>query len=175
MVWNWQRWLFEPRCPRSDETPAGAGSAQRGFLPECLRAVARRMQPARVAEVSPADLALRGVTATQYVERYGGYGKCRDIGNIQWQIAISPPDPFRATPENGPLPLEQTRSGRPMRWHTSKSSTRSRPEEGTPMQAVQTGQIPRKSQTQRKLPRQKQKLKHGKRKVKQKKKTSSDR
>ena len=31
----------------------------------------------------------RGVTATQYVERYGGYGRCRDMGNIMWQVALA--------------------------------------------------------------------------------------
>ena len=30
----------------------------------------------------------RGVTATQYVERFGGYGRTRDIGFITWQVAL---------------------------------------------------------------------------------------
>ena len=29
-----------------------------------------------------------GVTATQYVERYGGYGRCRGIRDIMWQVAL---------------------------------------------------------------------------------------
>lgn len=50
--------------------------------------MARRMQPARIAEAAPADLAPRGVTATTYLERYGGYGKCRDLGHIAWQVGM---------------------------------------------------------------------------------------
>ena len=58
------------------------------FFNAVLCAMARRMQPARISEASPQELATRGVTATQYVERYGGYGRCRDIGNIMWQVAL---------------------------------------------------------------------------------------
>lgn len=58
------------------------------FFNAVFCAMARRMQPARVAEATPQELAVRGVTATQYVERYGGYGRCRDIGNIMWQVAL---------------------------------------------------------------------------------------
>eukprot|EP00435_Cladocopium_sp_Y103_P026094 s726_g6.t1 len=59
------------------------------YFNSIFTAMARRMQPARVAEAAPAELAARGVTATQYVERYGGYGRCRDIGNIMWQVALA--------------------------------------------------------------------------------------
>jgi hypothetical protein len=59
------------------------------FFNSIFSAMSRRMQLARVAEVSPAELAQRGVTATQYVERYGGYGRCRDMGNIMWQVALA--------------------------------------------------------------------------------------
>lgn len=34
------------------------------------------------------ELLSRVITATRYVERYGGYGKCRDIGQIMWQVSI---------------------------------------------------------------------------------------
>eukprot|EP00438_Fugacium_kawagutii_P026890 Skav209536 [mRNA] locus=scaffold2497:55771:60994:- [translate_table: standard] len=50
--------------------------------------MARRMQPARSAEASPMDLALRGVTPTAYVERYGGYSRTRDLGCLMWQVAM---------------------------------------------------------------------------------------
>lgn len=34
------------------------------------------------------DLALRGVTPTAYVERYGGYSRTRDLGCLMWQVAM---------------------------------------------------------------------------------------
>ena len=58
------------------------------FFNSVYSAMARRMQPARPSNCPPAELALRGVTATQYTERYGGYGRCRDIGNIMWQVSL---------------------------------------------------------------------------------------
>lgn len=64
-------------------------SLQRGsFFNSIFVQMARRMQPARIAEAAPADLAPRGVTATTYLERYGGYGKCRDLGHIAWQVGM---------------------------------------------------------------------------------------
>lgn len=31
----------------------------------------------------------RGVTPSQYLERFGGYGRVRDIGFIQWQLSLA--------------------------------------------------------------------------------------
>lgn len=39
------------------------------------------------AEVELSALRDRGVTPTQYLERYGGYGRTRDVGMIIWQVA----------------------------------------------------------------------------------------
>eukprot|EP00435_Cladocopium_sp_Y103_P055503 s1300_g18.t1 len=58
------------------------------FYLSVLQAMARRMQPARVAEQSPQELAARGVVPTAYVERYGGYGRSRELGSLMWQVAI---------------------------------------------------------------------------------------
>ena len=64
-------------------------SMQRGtFFSSIYVQMARRMQPARVAEAAPGDLVARGVTATSYLERYGGYGRCRDLGHIAWQVGM---------------------------------------------------------------------------------------
>lgn len=62
---------------------------QRGtFFQAVLQAMARRMQPTRVSEQSPAELSARGITPTPYVERYGGYGRVKDIGCFQWQVSL---------------------------------------------------------------------------------------
>ena len=59
------------------------------FFQMIFQQMARRMQPALSAELTPKQLADRGVTATQYLERFGGYGKVRDIGQIAWQVGIA--------------------------------------------------------------------------------------
>ena len=65
-------------------------AAQKGiFYTSILQAMARRMNPSMSSNATrPMELLSRGVTATRYVERYGGYGKCRDIGQIMWQVSI---------------------------------------------------------------------------------------
>lgn len=64
-------------------------AAHRGsFFQSVLQSMARRMQPARSADQSPLELAQRGVTPTGYVERFGGYGRNKDIGCLQWQVAM---------------------------------------------------------------------------------------
>ena len=64
-------------------------AAQRGtFFQSVLQSMARRMQPARPAEQSPQELALRGVVPTSYLERFGGYGRARDLGCLQWQVMM---------------------------------------------------------------------------------------
>eukprot|EP00435_Cladocopium_sp_Y103_P041190 s587_g11.t1 len=56
------------------------------FFQSVLCQMARRMQPTMPANASPADLLARGVTGTQYLERYGGYGKHRELGTLQFQV-----------------------------------------------------------------------------------------
>ena len=64
-------------------------SLHRGtFFNAVFTAMARRMQPAQPADMSPAELGQRGVRASLYVERFGGYGKTRDLGQIMWQVAL---------------------------------------------------------------------------------------
>lgn len=58
------------------------------FFNSVLQSMSRRMYPSQNPEVDLATLRDRGVTPTQYLERYGGYGKVRDIGMIQWQVAL---------------------------------------------------------------------------------------
>ena len=58
------------------------------FFLSVMQSMARRMQPGRLAETDMADLRSRGVTATQYLERFGGFGRTRDLGFIIWQVAL---------------------------------------------------------------------------------------
>lgn len=59
------------------------------FFTSVLQSMSRRMYPSQNPDADLATLRDRGVTPTQYLERYGGYGKVRDIGMIQWQIALA--------------------------------------------------------------------------------------
>ena len=59
------------------------------FFQAILQQMARRMHPSMLAEVEMTELRNRGVTPCQYLERFGGFGKCRDIGFIVWQLAIA--------------------------------------------------------------------------------------
>ncbi len=62
---------------------------QRGtFFASALQSMSRRMQPSTSADQTPAELMQRGVCSTRYMERYGGFGRCRDIGSIMWQICL---------------------------------------------------------------------------------------
>ena len=59
------------------------------FFNATYQQMSRRMYPALPADMSPLDLAQRGVTACQYLERFGGFGKTRDLGQVAWQIALA--------------------------------------------------------------------------------------
>eukprot|EP00435_Cladocopium_sp_Y103_P030172 s243_g7.t1 len=58
------------------------------FFSAILQNMAGRMQPAQVAEQSPLELKARGIIPTAYVERYGGYGRNRELGSLMWQVAL---------------------------------------------------------------------------------------
>ena len=62
-------------------------AAQRGsFFNSVLHSMSRRMQPTLPAEGTPLELFQKGVNGTRYLERFGGYGRHRDLGQIQWQV-----------------------------------------------------------------------------------------
>eukprot|EP00435_Cladocopium_sp_Y103_P018207 s233_g4.t1 len=64
-------------------------AAQKGvFFKAVLQQMAKRMHPAQASDVEMSTLRDRGVTPSQYVERFGGYGRTRDLGQIQWQLAL---------------------------------------------------------------------------------------
>ena len=64
-------------------------ASQKGiFFTSIFQAMSRRMSPATSSSATPMELQSRGITATRYLERYGGYGKCKDIGHIMWQVCL---------------------------------------------------------------------------------------
>ena len=56
------------------------------FFQSVLCQMARRMQPTMPASGTPQELLLRGVSGTQYFERYGGYGRHRELGTLAFQV-----------------------------------------------------------------------------------------
>ena len=58
------------------------------FFQAVIQNMSRRMFPAQSSEVELSVLKNRGATPTQYLERFGGYGRTKDIGFIQWQVGL---------------------------------------------------------------------------------------
>ena len=58
------------------------------FFNAVMANMSRRMNPASPADSSPMDLMSKGVCMTKYVERFGGFGKSRDMGYVMWQVAM---------------------------------------------------------------------------------------
>lgn len=58
------------------------------FFLNVIQNMSRRMYPGQNAEVDLQTLSARGVTASQYLERYGGFGKVRDLGFLAWQVSL---------------------------------------------------------------------------------------
>eukprot|EP00435_Cladocopium_sp_Y103_P016470 s334_g4.t1 len=56
------------------------------FFASVLQQMSRRMSPTASAEVTPAALMARGVSGLRYLERFGGYGRQRELGLIQFQV-----------------------------------------------------------------------------------------
>lgn len=56
------------------------------FFMAVLRSMARRMQPTSPSSGSPEDLLARGISGTLYMERFGGFGRHRDLGLILYQV-----------------------------------------------------------------------------------------
>eukprot|EP00435_Cladocopium_sp_Y103_P032998 s1823_g8.t1 len=56
------------------------------FFLSVLRSMARRMQPTMTASATPEELWRRGVSGTLYMERFGGFGRHRDLGLILYQV-----------------------------------------------------------------------------------------
>ena len=62
-------------------------AAQKGvFFNAVLASMARRMHPTLPIDGTPMELMARGVCGTKYLERFGGFGKHRELGCLQHQV-----------------------------------------------------------------------------------------
>eukprot|EP00435_Cladocopium_sp_Y103_P003960 s4316_g1.t1 len=92
--------------PLQDLTTGGSLSSSRGasgraklqqelalhkgsFFNVIFQQMSRRMYPALPADLAPQELAARGVTTCLYLERFGGFGKSRHLGQVAWQVALA--------------------------------------------------------------------------------------
>ena len=58
------------------------------FFDAVMMNMCRRMNPASSSSLTPMQMSAQGATMTRYVERFGGFGKVRDYGQIMWQVAM---------------------------------------------------------------------------------------
>ena len=56
------------------------------YFKQVMMAMSRRMAPTSTPEVSAQQLLDRGVSGVRYLERFGGYGKNRELGQLQYQV-----------------------------------------------------------------------------------------
>ena len=56
------------------------------FYQAVLQSMSRRMAPTSPLESSSQAMLDRGLCATRYLQRFGGYGKHRELGHIQFQV-----------------------------------------------------------------------------------------
>ena len=89
--------------PMADLTGTGTSSGSRGaqgrarlqaelalqkgtFFMSVLQSMARRMSPTSSVELTPQEMLSRGISGTRYVERFGGYGRMKEWGQLQYQV-----------------------------------------------------------------------------------------
>lgn len=56
------------------------------FYKSVLQSMCRRMSPTSPVETSSQAMLDKGLSGTRYLERFGGYGKHRELGHIQFQV-----------------------------------------------------------------------------------------
>ena len=65
-------------------------ASQKGlFFTSVLQQMSRRMSPTSSADASPGELHAKEICATRYLERFGGFGRHRELGFIIWQLAMA--------------------------------------------------------------------------------------
>lgn len=63
---------------------------QRGsFFHSVVLSMARRMSPTTSPDVPYPQLMAYGITGVKYLERFGGYGKQKDLGLVQYQLMVA--------------------------------------------------------------------------------------
>lgn len=62
-------------------------ASQKGlFFDAVMKQMARRMSPTVPADLTPQQAMAQGICGTKYMERFGGYGRQKDLGVIQYQV-----------------------------------------------------------------------------------------
>ena len=56
------------------------------FFQAVLRSMTQRMSPSTQLDLPPSTLLERGISGTRYLERFGGYGRMKEWGHLQWQV-----------------------------------------------------------------------------------------
>lgn len=56
------------------------------FYQSVLQSMCRRMAPTSSSDITPQQMLARGISGTRYLERFGGYGRMREWGQLQWQV-----------------------------------------------------------------------------------------
>ena len=56
------------------------------FFQAVMQSMSRRMAPTSSSNASAEELLARGVSGVRYLERFGGYGRCRELGQLQFQV-----------------------------------------------------------------------------------------
>lgn len=89
--------------PMTDLTMGAGGASTRGaagrarlqaelashrgtFFRAVTQAMSRRMAPTSSADVTPQELVDKGICGVRYLERFGGYGRHRELGQLQYQV-----------------------------------------------------------------------------------------
>ena len=58
------------------------------FFQSVLQSMSRMTAPTNNPSVSAAELLERGISGVRYLERFGGYGRARELGQIQYQVMM---------------------------------------------------------------------------------------
>ena len=76
----------EPRPHERFDEHGSYGWGQGVFYTAVLQAMCRRMAPTSSCDITPQQMLARGISGTRYVERFGGYGRMREWGQLQYQV-----------------------------------------------------------------------------------------
>ena len=58
------------------------------FFQSVMQNMSRRMSPTSNPNASAEELLQRGVSGVRYLERFGGYGRVRELGQLQFQVMM---------------------------------------------------------------------------------------
>ena len=56
------------------------------FFRTVVQSMSRRMSPTSSSDLPPAELLEKGISGVRYLERFGGYGRQRELGLLQFQV-----------------------------------------------------------------------------------------